>query len=68
MLYIVVYRIIFKHFDALKIEIQGTLTKLCAFKTSRDHPSKMVKLQLMSPGELSRTIGGYAMICSFLCN
>ena len=48
--------IIFQQFDALKIEIQGTLTKLCAFQASRGHPSKMVKLPLMSPGVLSRTI------------
>ena len=60
--------VIFQQFDALKIEIQGTLTKLCAFKASRGHPSKMVELPLMSPGVLSRTIGDCVMNCFILCN
>ena len=50
MLYIVVNEIILQHFDAFKIEIQGTFTKVCAFKASRGHPSKVVKLPIMSHG------------------
>ena len=37
-------------FDAFQTEIQGSLTKRCAFKASRGHPSKVVKLPIMSPG------------------
>ena len=42
--------IILQHFDAFQTEIQGSLTKLCAFKESRGHPSKVVKLPIMSSG------------------
>ena len=42
--------IILQQLDAFKIEIQYTLTKLRAFKASRGHPSKVVKLPIMSPG------------------
>ena len=36
--------------DAFQTEFQGSLTKGCAFKASRGHPSKVVKLPIMSPG------------------
>ena len=39
-----------QHLDAFKTEIQCTLTKLRAFKASRCHPSKVVKLPIMSHG------------------
>ena len=42
--------IILQELDAFQTEIQGSLTKLRAFKVSRGHPSKVVKLPLMSPG------------------
>ena len=42
--------IIFQHLDAFETEIQGSPTKLCAFKASRGHPSKVVKLPIMSTG------------------
>ena len=42
--------IILQQFDAFQTEIQGSLTKLCAFKASRGHSSKVVKLPIMSPG------------------
>ena len=42
--------IILQHLDAFKTEIRGFLTKLCAFKASRGHPSKVVKLPIMSHG------------------
>ena len=42
--------IILQHFDAFQTEIQGSLMKLCAFKASRGHPSKVVKLPILSPG------------------
>ena len=42
--------IIFQQFDAFQTEIQGSLTKLCAFKASRGHSSKVVKLPIMSTG------------------
>ena len=42
--------IILQQLDAFQTEIQGSLTKLCAFKASRSHPSKVVKLPIMSPG------------------
>ena len=32
--------IILQQLDVFQTEIQGSLTKLCAFKTSRGHPSK----------------------------
>ena len=42
--------IILQHLDAFQTEIQGSLTKLCAFKVSRGYPSKVLKLPIMSPG------------------
>ena len=42
--------IILQELDAFQTEIQGSLTKRCAFKVSRGHPSKVVKLPIMSPG------------------
>ena len=42
--------IVFQELDAFQTEIQGFHTKLCAFKASRGHPSKVVKLSIMSPG------------------
>ena len=42
--------IILQQLDAFQTEIQGSLTKLCAFKASMGHPSKVVKLPIMSPG------------------
>ena len=39
-----------QQFDAFQTEIQGSLTKLCAFRVSRGHSSKVVKLPIMSPG------------------
>ena len=42
--------IILQRFDAFQTVIQGTLTKLRAFKASRGHPSKVVKLPIMSSG------------------
>ena len=41
--------IILQQSDAFQTEIQGSLTKPCAFKESRGHPSKVVKLPVMSP-------------------
>ena len=43
-------KIILQQLDAFKIEILCTLTKLRAFKASRGHSSKAVKLPIMSPG------------------
>ena len=40
---------ILQQLDAFQTEIQGSLTKLCAFKLSRGHPSKVVILPIMSP-------------------
>ena len=48
--YISLFKIILQELDAFQTEIQGFLTKLCAFKASRGHPSKVVKLLIMSPG------------------
>ena len=49
--YILLFKeIILQQFDAFQTEIQGSLTKLCSFKASRGHPSKVVKLPIMSPG------------------
>ena len=52
--YISFYKeIVYQQLDAFQTEIQGSqesLTKLCAFKASRGHPSKVVKLPKMSPG------------------
>ena len=42
--------IILQQLDAFQTEIQGSLTKLCEFQASRGHPSKVVKLPIMSPG------------------
>ena len=42
--------IILQELDAFQTEILGPLTKRCAFKASRGHPSKVVKLPIMSPG------------------
>ena len=42
--------IILQQFDAFQTETQNSLTKLCAFKASRGHPSKKVKLPIMSSG------------------
>ena len=42
--------IILQQFDAFQTEVQGSLTKLCAFKASRGHSSKVVKLPIMWPG------------------
>ena len=41
--------IILQQCDAFQTEILDSLTKPCAFKASRGHPSKMVKLPIMSP-------------------
>ena len=41
--------IILQQCDAFQTVIQDSLMKPCAFKASRDHPSKMVKLPIMSP-------------------
>ena len=50
----VIYRclkkIILQQLVAFQTEIQGSLTKLCAIKASRGHPSKVVKFPIMSPG------------------
>ena len=42
--------IILQHLDAFQTEIQGSLAKLGAFNATRCHPSKVVKLPIMSPG------------------
>ena len=42
--------IILQELDAFQTEIQGSLTKRYTFKASRGHPSKVVKLPIMSPG------------------
>ena len=42
--------IILQELNAFQLEIQGSHTKLCAFKASRGHPSKVVKLPLKAPG------------------
>ena len=41
---------ILQHLAAFQTEIQGSLTNLCAFKASRCHTSKVVKLPIMPPG------------------
>ena len=41
--------IILQQLDEFKTEIKDSLTQLCAFKVSRGHPSKVVKLSIMSP-------------------
>ena len=45
----VIYYCLKKSF-AFQTEILGSVTKLCAFKASRGHASKVVKLPIMSPG------------------
>ena len=47
MLYIVVYR---NHLFEFQTEIQGSLMKLCVFKVSRGHPSKVAKLPMIASG------------------
>ena len=42
--------IILQQCDAFQTEIQDSFAKPCASKASRGHPSKMVKLPIMSPG------------------
>ena len=42
--------IILQQCDAFQNEIQDSLTKPFAFKASRGHLSKMVKIPIMSPG------------------
>ena len=42
--------IILQQLDVFQTEIKGSLTKLCAFKASWGHPSKVVKLPIVSPG------------------
>ena len=42
--------IILQERDAFQNEIQNSLTKPCAIIASRGHPSKMVKIPIMSPG------------------
>ena len=42
--------IILQELDPFQTEIQGSHTKRCAFKVSRGHPSKVVKLPIMPPG------------------
>ena len=42
--------IIYQQLDAFQTEIQGSLMKLCAFKASLVHPSKVVKLSITTPG------------------
>ena len=42
--------IIWQQLGAFQTEIQGSFMKLCAFKASRGHPSKVVKLPIMLPG------------------
>ena len=41
-------KIILQYLDAFQTEIQGSLTKLYAFVAAWGHPSKVVKLQIMS--------------------
>ena len=45
-----IYGLKMRQFDAFQTEVQRYLTKLCAFNASRSHPSKVVKLPIMSPG------------------
>ena len=42
--------IIMQQLDAFQTIIQGSLTKLCAINASMGHPSKVVKLPIMSLG------------------
>ena len=53
--------IILQECDAFQTEIQDSLAKPCAFKASRGHPSKMVKLPIMSP-ELKHGVLKQSMI------
>ena len=43
-------KIILQHMGAFQTEIEGSLSKLCAFKASRGHPLKVVKMPIMSNG------------------
>ena len=42
--------IILQQLGVFQNEIQGSFTKLRAFKASKGHPSKVVKLPIMSSG------------------
>ena len=42
--------IILQQWDAFQTKVHCSLTKLCTLKSSRGHPSKVVKLPIMSPG------------------
>ena len=42
-------KIILQQCDTFRTVIKDSLTKPCAFNASRGHPSKMVKLPIMSP-------------------
>ena len=63
--------IILQQCDAFQTVIQDSLTKPFAFKASRGHPSKMVKLPIISP-ELKHGVLKQSMIAqrfaSLLCN
>ena len=50
-LYILLFKeIIFQQLDTFQTEIQCSFTKVRAFKASRGHPSKVVKIPIMSSG------------------
>ena len=53
--------IILQQHDAFKIKIHGTLAKLWTFKASWGHPSKVVKIPIMSPGAEDMEIGDCVM-------
>ena len=55
------FYIVLQHVDAFKIKIKGTLAKLCTFNASRGHPSKVVKLPIMSPGAEDMELGNCVM-------
>ena len=63
--------IILQQCDAFQTVTQDFLTKPCAFKASKGHPSKMVKSQIMSL-ELKHGVLEQSMIAqrfaSLLCN
>ena len=50
MLHIVVYRNHLQQFVEFQTEIQGSLRKLCVFKVSRGHPTKVAKLPIIASG------------------
>ena len=60
--------IILQHFDAFKIEIQGTLSKLWLFKASRGQPSKVVKIPIMSPGAEDMEYFNNWWLCNFIAS